>query len=236
VSLHERATVLAPGAEPSPPKRERDLLSSVCHDLKAPLASIVMGTGFLRRVLKPEEEAALRVVDAMHRAAEQMNRLIASFADLARLQSHELTLDRRSYGVRAIAQSAFEQMALEANGQKVAASVELDPDLPDFRLSCDRERLLQILRLLTACALRVLPESGTLAARATSAASGGVCFEVVAKRGGPESRRIIAELPRPELAIARGIIELHESQLEVAGDGERLTLSFALAREPAPSP
>ena len=35
---------------------DRDLLSSVCHDLKAPLASMTMGVAFLRRVLPRTDE------------------------------------------------------------------------------------------------------------------------------------------------------------------------------------
>src|ERR1700722_5700784 len=57
---------MAPGRE-LPPRR--DLISIICHDLKEPLSSIIMGAAFLKRVLPPAEELApaRRVVDAIQR-------------------------------------------------------------------------------------------------------------------------------------------------------------------------
>src|SRR5687767_7169091 len=66
----------------------KDLLSVICHDLKDPLASIVMGAGFLRKVL-PQDEAsgsARRVVDAIHRSADRMNQVILDFYDLGKIE------------------------------------------------------------------------------------------------------------------------------------------------------
>lgn len=211
------------------PRRAPDLLSSVCHDLKDPLASIVMGAGFLRRSLSPEDKAAQRVVEAIHRAADRMSQLITSFADLARLETHELTLEVLPHDLGAIVKAAFEQFVAEATAQNVPVSLELDPGLPT--LPCDRERMLQILRHLTASALRVVPEGGCIVIAADTGASGAVRIQVLAKRApGPSARRIGSEPPKPALALARGLIELHGGRLAVATDGDALTLSFALPR------
>ena len=219
-----------PGApESSAPMRAPDLLSSVCHDLKDPLASIVMGAGFLRRALSPEDVAAQRVVEAIHRAADRMSQLIASFSDLARLEMHELTLEVQPHDLGAIAKDAFEQFVGLAKGQNVPFSLELDPGLPT--LPCDRERLLQILRHLAASTLRVVPEGGSIVLHASAESGGLVRFSIVAKRRpGPSSRRITSEPPKPALALARGLIELHGGNLEVAGDGDALSLSFVVPR------
>jgi len=227
----DAATAVGPASVPeaSPPKRERDLLSAVCHDLKAPLASIVMGAGFLRRVLPPGEEAALRVVDAIHRSADRMDRLIASFHDLGRLQSHELTLDRRPHELHALARAAYEQLVNAAMDQGVPVSLEVESGRSDAMVYCDRERLLQSLRLLAACALRVLPEGGSLVMRAGADATGEVRFEVEGTPGEHGSRRIPAELPLPELAMGRGLVELHGGCVQVVHDEDRLSLSFRLS-------
>jgi signal transduction histidine kinase len=214
------------------PRRAPDLLSSVCHDLKDPLASIVMGAGFLRRSLSPDDLPVQRVVEAIHRAADRMSQLITSFSDLARLETHELTLDVRLHDVGAIVRSAFEHLVAEATPQNALVSLELDPALPT--LPCDRERVMQILRHLTASALRVVPEGGSVVLVADAGAGGAARIKVVAKRGpAPTSRRIGSEPPKPGLALARGLIELHGGSLAVAGDGDTLTLSFALPRERA---
>jgi signal transduction histidine kinase len=208
---------------------ERSLLSSVCHDLKDPLASIVMGAGFLKKTLSPEDAGAHRVVEAIHRAAERMTRLIANFADLARLQAHELTLDLRSDDAGLAVKTAFEQFLPDAAVQQIAVTVESDAHLP--QVPCDRPRLVQALRQLAACALRVVPDGGSIVMRAHDEGAGQVLVEVAARRpAGASTRRIVSDPPKPELAIARGIVELHGAILSVAGDGDALTLSFVLPR------
>jgi signal transduction histidine kinase len=215
----------------SSPLRAPDLLSSVCHDLKDPLASIVMGAGFLRRALSPEDAAAQRVVEAIHRAADRMSQLITNFSDLARLEMHDLTLELQPQDIGALVTTAFEKFATDAAAQVVEVSLEVEPGLPT--LACDRQRVLQILGYLGASALRVVPEGGTIVVAARSEDQGPVRIEVVARRRpGPSSRRIVSEPPKPALALARGLLELHGAGLHVAGDEDALRLSFALQRAP----
>jgi two-component system sensor histidine kinase HydH len=212
--------------------RTPDLLSSVCHDLRAPLASIVMGAGFLRRALSPDDQAARRVVEAIHRAADGMNQAITTFSDLARLGMRELTLELGSHDLGAIVKSVFDEVVAEPSAQGVAISLELAPDLPTMR--CDRERMVQILRQLTGAALRVVPDRGTLLIGARTDGSGSVRVDLVIRRHGePNARRITSEPPKPTLALARGLIELHGGKLAVAGDADALTMSFALPHEQA---
>ncbi len=208
---------------------ERDLLASVCHDLKDPLASIVMGAGFLRRTLAADNAAGLRVVDAIHRAAERMDRLISNFSDLSRLQAHEVVLDLRSDDLGAIVKTAFDQFLPEAAAQQVPLSLEIDPELPET--PSDRSRLVQAVLGLSACALRVVPDGGSIVMGARREGAGAVRVEVAAKRpAGTGGRRIVAEPPKPELAIARYIVELHGAHLAVTCNGDSLTLAFVLPR------
>jgi signal transduction histidine kinase len=212
--------------------RTPDLLSTVCHDLRAPLASIVMGAGFLRRALSPEDQAAHRVVEAIHRAADGMNQAITTFSDLARLEMHELTLEIGSHDLGAIVKSVFDEVVAEPSAQGIVISLELAPDLPTMR--CDQERMVQILRQLTGAALRVVPDRGTLVIGARTDGSGSVRVDLVIRRQGePNARRITSEPPKPTLALARGLIELHGGRLAVAGDADTLTMSFALPHEQA---
>jgi len=213
----------------SSPHVNPDLLSSICHDLKAPLASIVMGAGFLRKVVSPDNVAALRVVDAIGRASERMGQLIVSFSDLAKLEMHDLTLQVRPYDMDAIVRTAVEQFIPDATTQGVTVSLELGGGTSTHEIACDRERVLQIFRHLTTCALRVVPDNGTVAVRVVKDDSGLTRFEVQGKPPGvPHSRRIATEPSKPDLAIARGLVELHGGRLEVASDENALTLTFTL--------
>jgi signal transduction histidine kinase len=224
------ATPQAPASvETISPRRAPDLLSSVCHDLKDPLASIVMGAGFLRRALSPEDESALRVVEAIHRAADRMSQLISSFSDLARLETHELTLEVLPHDIGSLVESAFAAFSAEASAQNVEVSLELESSIP--ALPCDKVRVLQIVRHLTAAALRVVPERGTIIVAAGPDGSGGARVRVIAKRSDAAgARKIGAEPPKPAMALAKGLVELHGGTLAVAGDGDALTLTAVFPR------
>ncbi|MGH7436784.1 MAG: sensor histidine kinase [Polyangiaceae bacterium] len=209
---------------------DRDLLSSVCHDLKAPLASMTMGVAFLRRVLPRTDEPTSRVVDALHRASARMSRTIASFSDLAKLQMGELELDIRAVMLGEILQSAFDTCLPEARSEKVALSLDVDPAASSLRLSCDRARVVQALWQLYVCASRVVPASGAVTLRARHDKEGGVArLEVEASRPADLAVRPIGtDLSKPELTIARGLVTLHRGRLDVAVHGDSLMLSFSL--------
>lgn len=209
---------------------DRDLLSSVCHDLKAPLASMTMGVAFLRRVLPRSDEPTSRVVDALHRASARMSRTIASFSDLAKLQMGELELDVGVVSLGELFQAAFDMCLLEARSEKVVLALDIDPATSALRLPCDRARVIQALWQLYVCASRVLPASGGVTLRARhDAESDAVLMEVEANLLAEASARPIGtDLSKPELTIARGLVTLHRGRLEVTATGDLLKLSFSL--------
>jgi two-component system sensor histidine kinase KdpD len=210
------------------PRRPPSLLSSICHDLKAPLASIVMGAGFLRRVLPAEDESARRVAEAIGRAATRMNDFIGVLSDLARLEARDVTLDVRPHAVASLLRQASERIHPEAVAQGIPLGLDAGTDVDALLVSCDAIRLEQALRYLAACAMRVVPEGGTVSLRATHDGT-YVRFAVEAERSSSASNRLIQDdIPQPELAIAKGLVELHGGVIEIAGDGETLALSFAL--------
>jgi signal transduction histidine kinase len=209
------------------PDSERDLLSSVCHDLKEPLASITMGVGFLRRLLSEQDAGALRVVEAIQRAAARMDQRVSTFSDLARLEAHELTLQIEQHEVGPILGATKEQFLTDAATRQLAVSLEIPANVATLWLPCDRSRLSQILRCLWACVLRVAPDGAIVSIGARTDAAGAVRFEVAARRSAG-SRDFTAPLPKPELAIARGLVDLHGGQLAVAREEGSLSLSFTL--------
>ena len=216
------------GAESLAPRRPPSLLSSICHDLKAPLASIVMGAGFLRRVLPAGDESARRVAEAIAHAADRMNEFIAVLSDLARLEAREVTLDVKPHAVASVLRQACDRIHPEAAAQGVPLGLDAGAEVDALLVACDATRLQQALRYLAACALRVVPEGGTVALRAKPDAT-YVRFTVEAERGPGTGHRLVqGDIPQPELAIARGLVELHGGVLEVGGDDESLAMSFAL--------
>jgi signal transduction histidine kinase len=121
----------------------------------------------------------------------------------------------------------------------VVVESELSAGLPD--LSCDRERILQVFNLLTANALRAMPDGGCLALRAQHDDM-GVVFSV--EDTGPRidptdlphlfDRAWRGERGRPGrsgtgLAISKGIVEAHGGRIWVASEpGGGATFCFAV--------
>jgi signal transduction histidine kinase len=204
-----------------------NLLSSVSHDLREPLASMTMGIGFLRKLLPEENEAALRVVQSLQRAVARMEQRVSMFSDLGRLEARALTLDIGLHEIAPILEAAGEQWRTDAAARPLTLSLEVGADVATRRLRCDRRRLLQILSNLCACTLRVASDGASASIRASGEAGGSVRFEVAATRS-VEGRPFTAPLPQPELTIARGLVDLHGGLWAAARDSGSLALSFTI--------
>jgi signal transduction histidine kinase len=204
---------------------ERDLLSVVCHDLKDPLASIVMGAGFLKKTVAGEETSARRVIDAIARSAERMSQVVGDFHDLARLDAGRMVLDRQACDVNSTLHAAI----LSFEGSAKEARIRLELDLPDTPLNafCDRGRLLQIVSKLVGNALRFTPPEGGVAVRASR--EGDLVRVSVSDSGrgipaerlstifdyAANARRTPRDGPGLGLAIVRGLVELQGGRVMV---------------------
>lgn len=214
------------------------MLSTICHDLKDPLASIVMGTGYLQRALPADDASgpARRVVDAIGRSTDRMTRLLTDFSDLAALDRHELTLRWASHGISEIARAAMDQIASQASPHGISATLDVAPAIEELAVRCDAARLTQILVQLAAAALRVAPEKGSLALKVEADGDASVRFHL--QTSGPASPRD-ATLPRMEtpklpLALARGLIELHGGCIEASRDDDGVAFTFTIPRASTP--
>src|SRR5262249_8105744 len=136
-----------------PPRK--DLLSVVCHDLKDPLSSIVMGAGFLRRVIPSDESfaSARRIVEAISRSSERMNLLIGDFHDLAKVEAGTLPLELRACDVAAAARAAFDVAAPQAKAKGLAFEIDL-PAGGALEAKCDRARVMHVLSKLIGNAIK----------------------------------------------------------------------------------
>ena len=221
---------------------DKDLISIVCHDLKDPLASIVMGAGFLKKTIAAEDASARRVVDAIARSADRMNQVVGDFHDLARLEVGRLKVDARGCDVAAVIASA--RPALE--GQARERGVRLDVQLPNEPLLaiCDRARLLQVLTKLVGNAVRFTPQEGLVTIRAardeafvrlTVADTGrGIGPDRIASifDHGANARRTPRDGPGLGLAIVRGLVELQGGAVSVVsqlGEGSVFAVTFPAA-------
>lgn len=222
--------------EAPPDAPRRDLLSVVCHDLKEPLASIVMGVGFLKKAL-PEGDAFApmhRVVDAIRRSSERMNHLIVDLYDLGKLEEGQVRLQPTEVGVRALL-TAARDAALPAARER-GASVTLDEPLPEGTIHADRARLLQALGEIVANAVRFSQGGGIVRLGAAEGEAGTMEITVVDQGCGipPErlptvfdrdanARQIPRHGPGLGLPIARALVTLHGGDVTLTSASGRGT-------------
>lgn len=238
--LDEAIRVLE-GEEP-----EKDLVSIVCHDLKDPLASIVMGAGFLKKALPAEDGAARRVLDAIARSAERMNQVVGDFHDLAKLENGGMHIDARPCDLVGVLDAALAAFAVQAREREV--TLRLEPLPEPVLVLCDRARLVQIVSKLVGNALKFSRGGGEVAVRA---AREGKFVRVSVRDTGrgipPErledvfdraanARRTPRDGPGLGLAIVRGLVELQGGHVGVESRVDEGSLFwFTLPVAPAAS-
>lgn len=232
------------------PSTEADLISIVCHDLKDPLASIVMGAGFLRKTVSADDAAGKRVIEAIMRSTERMGHVIADFHDLAKLEADRVALDLRPWDLVAILRTATPAFEAKAVERGVRWEVEMPSN--SVLVSCDRPRLIQVVSKLVANAIKFTDPAGRVLLRVervaasqeeTGAARISICDT---GRGIPpdrlpsifdhavNARRTPRDGPGLGLAIAQGLVRLQGGSIDVQSNvGEGSTFSFTLPASPS---
>jgi len=122
-----------------------DYVSTITHDLRVPLATI-LGRAQLIQVTLGQPESIRESADAIVASARRMNAMIQDLADSARLQSGQLALSPEPLDLRRFILDVMEQLSWAFGMDRVR--VEASDDLPPVYADPDRlERIL--INLLT---------------------------------------------------------------------------------------
>jgi signal transduction histidine kinase/CheY-like chemotaxis protein len=215
-------------------RMREEVLAIVSHDLRHPLQSILMQAQLLAE--DPQSNAAGR---AIVRSSRRMVRMIDDLLDIASIEAGCLSVELQPLSAARLALEALESF------RSVAAerAVSLHPALPDerTRVSCDRDRILQVLSNLIGNAIQFTPNGGSITV--TAEPEGGCVRFAVSDTGpgippeqlpyvferfwrAPQSFRKGAGLG---LYIARRIVEAHGGTMSVKSEvGAGSTFFFTL--------
>jgi signal transduction histidine kinase len=246
----ERARAEAAEREARNAVRTREeVLAVVSHDLKNPLGSISLTVQVLRRLL-PEDEGGERVrnhLGTIERSVERMDRLIRDLLDMASLQAGRLKLDLGPYAVDDLVREGLallEPLAIQKR-------IDLRTWLPRERcwVSCDRDRVFQVLSNLVGNALKFTSEGGSVTVEVESA---GEFVRFSVRDTGPGiPAQALPHLFQPfwqvegtgkqgtglGLFITWGLVQAHGGSVEVESEaGQGSTFSFTLPRTSRPAP
>lgn len=217
-----------------------DMLRVVSHDLRNPVAGVLMGTRMLRRRLE-EGDPGLEILAGIEIAAERQRRLIRDLSDVASIETGRLSIERRPHEVTALVRSGVRTFETMAERRGITLDWTAVEHLPPVLV--DHDRIVQVLVNLLDNALAVTPEGGRVW---MEAAAGEGHVELSVADTGPgipveDQERVFERFWRGEqatwsgggsglgLAIARGIVEGHGGRIHVESEpGRGATFRFTL--------
>jgi len=229
--------------------RTRDeLIAAVSHDLKNPLATMVMTAELLARSEAPDEKRR-RWVESLRRSADAMKHLIEDLLDIARIEAGRLTIEEQRCAVGALLAEALDLM--QPLAQQKRLRIERRVPGREVYVRCDRPRIIRVLSNLIGNSIKFTSEGGAITIRAeladrevrfsvTDTGSGIAADEVphIFERfwQARKTARLGAGLG---LAIAKGIVEAHGGQIwaqSEAGKGSTFFFTLPLGDPEDPVP
>jgi len=141
-----------------------EFLATVSHELRTPLNSILGWAQIMRKEPLDQErrEAALATI---YRNAQSQAQLIDDLLDMSRLITGNFPLDLVPTSIRSVVEAAVEIVRPQAT----AKSIDLVTEFPDndVDVTCDAERIQQVIWNLLVNAMKFTPENGKVGAIVT---------------------------------------------------------------------
>lgn len=221
--------------------RARDeLLSIVAHDLRSPLGAISVSAEMLLE-FDLGEQARRYHLEIVQRASARMNRLIQDLADVAKIESGKLLLDRARHQIKEILDESCEMFLTRTDANLIDLTWVVEEGVR--YIWGDRYRLLQVLSNLLDNATKFTKAGGRIALRAV-VHDGGVLITVHDNGSGIAAEDLPFVFERfwhagdggasgagLGLAIAKGIVEAHGGTIWVEsrlGEGACFYLTLPL--------
>jgi PAS domain S-box-containing protein len=226
-------------------RAREDLLAIVSHDLRNPLTSILASVGILDKVAG--DERVTKYARVILRSAERMEHLIRDLLDFAEIEAGALVVKRQIIESASLIRDTVEILKPLAEKKKLRLETQVEGELS---VSCDRDRILQVLSNLVGNAIKFTPDGGSISIRVTRS---GANAEFAVSDTGPgipetelahiwerfwQGKERLPGSVGLGLAIAKGLVEAHggriwtESRVGV-GTTMYFTLSLASAATPA---
>ncbi|MFQ5972836.1 MAG: sensor histidine kinase [Alphaproteobacteria bacterium] len=224
----------------------RELVASISHDLRTPLASL---QGYLETLVMKQHQLTEEERDRyLHLALEhghRLGRLIDELFELSRLDAGDPRLHFEPFSMGELVQDVSQKFRLEAERKRLALETEIPPDAPF--VSGDIGLIERVLENLIENAIKYTPRGGTITLSLVPGPNRITARVSDTGRGIPEDAlpRVFERFYRVEqadpdvaegtglgLAIARRILELHGSPIRVdsrVGVGTTFTFDLAVA-------
>lgn len=138
---------------------QAELLSTLSHDLRNPLSVILASLRMLDRALPPDSQAR-RQVNALERAADEMNQILFDTSDAAQIERGQLAVRVAPEQVTALVERAVAATRSLADNKGVAVRTAIGGQINP--VVCENERIVRVLTVLISNALRFTPKGGAI--------------------------------------------------------------------------
>ena len=230
-------------------ERRLDLYSIIAHDLRSPLATMMLRIDVMTNVRRaPMDPSVADGLGKMKRRMGDLVSMVDDFLDLARLETAEMRIVPTALDLRELAAHTLDDFAPLAEQKRIVMTLHAGDEA--IAVEGDRQRLAQVFSNLISNALKFTPEGG--AVRVTLAPDAERVDVTVTDSG-----LGIAEATLPTLfqryvrsidvhhtvagtglglMIVRQIVEAHGGTVRVTSEhGKGSTFGFTLPRELVPS-
>jgi two-component system OmpR family sensor kinase len=187
----------------------REFVATASHELRTPIFSLGGFVELLRDEDVSEEERR-DFLDEIAQQVERLQKLAVDLLDLSRLDSGSLALDIDTVDLVEVAEMVAKEFAPATIGHETDLQLELPATGVNAR--CDRERVVQIVRILLDNALRHTPSGTTVRLSAGSDSAGAAI--TVADEG-------------PGLPAGKPVFD----RFVTGGESQGAGLGLAIARE-----
>lgn len=222
-------------------RRKDDYLAMLGHELRNPLAAIRMAAELIKR--QGHGLGGLAQASAvLERQSVHMTRLLDGLLDVSRITRGKLTVERGPLDLGALLGEVVADRSADARAAGVVLDLVLPPGAPLW-VYADPARMTQVFDNLVSNAIKFTPPGGrvTIAAGGDdgearvavrddgigfSPALGEVLFE--AFQQGPQDIARKAGGLGLGLALARGLVELHDGTIDGHSDGEGRGAAFTV--------
>jgi len=222
------------------------LLTSISHDLKTPLASVLGAAGALRDLSKSfDDDAKAELLTTIIDESERLNRFIANLLDMTKLESGAVVPNAALHDIGEIVGSALERASKILAKHRV--EMEISPDLP--MVSVDAVLFEQVLFNLLDNAAKYAPPDTTVRLQSWQEED-SVSLQILDEGDGVPSadlERIFDKFYRSRkgdqvragtglgLAISRGFVEAMGGTITAANRTDRAGAVFTITL-PVPEP
>jgi signal transduction histidine kinase len=224
-------------------KRKSDFVSSVAHELRAPLTSIkgyaaILSSGKLGVL---PEDARLRI-EKLNKHSDELVQLVNDLLDIARIESGKVTMRQEPAGLKRIVEETLDLLSVQCKEKQIELSSHLGEEVPSVLVD-----LIQIKRVfinLINNAVKFTPKNGQISVFVHKII-GEVQIDISDTGCGIPAdalEKIFNEFYRVDnainmqvkgtglgLALVKNIIEAHKGKIWVKSKlGEGSTFSFTL--------